>query len=117
MLIISGEKDPDASFFFYVHGRFSSRARPLFLQLSHNVWLFHKKWAVCRLRLIFFVFCQPFFTASFEAPEKWPSGRRRTPGKCVYHVEWYRGFESPFLRKELIFINITSKQNCNNKKK
>jgi hypothetical protein len=31
--------------------------------------------------------------------ERWPSGLRRTPGKCVY-VNPYRGFESLFLRQE-----------------
>ena len=30
--------------------------------------------------------------------EGWPSGLRRTPGKRVYRVERYRGFESLSLR-------------------
>ncbi len=37
------------------------------------------------------------FLLKFALPERWPSGRRRTPGKCVYG-KTYRGFESLSLR-------------------
>ncbi len=39
----------------------------------------------------------PSFTAGL--PERWPSGRRRSPAKGVYQ-RWYRGFESHPLRHE-----------------
>ncbi len=39
--------------------------------------------------------CETFFGAL----ERWPSGRRRTPGKCVCGVKPYRGFESHSLRR------------------
>ena len=38
--------------------------------------------------------------SSKRETEGWPSGRRRTPGKCVYGKP-YRGFESRPLRQEL----------------
>ena len=56
-----------------------------------------KRWGV-RFSLNFFVFCTPFCMPLLRHSEKWPSGLRRTPGKCVYRVKRYRGFESPFLR-------------------
>jgi hypothetical protein len=34
----------------------------------------------------------------FAFMDRWPSGLRRTPGKCVY-VKAYRGFESHPVRK------------------
>lgn len=34
--------------------------------------------------------------------EEWPSGRRRTPGKCVY-CNRYQGFESPFFRQRYVY--------------
>jgi len=43
-------------------------------------------------------------------PERWPSGLRRTPGKCVY-VNPYRGFESLSLRQSRFFINLCMVRN------
>ncbi len=37
--------------------------------------------------------------------ERWPSGLRRTLGKCVY-CQRYRGFESHSLRHLLVFTNL-----------
>ncbi len=52
----------------------------------------------CPFQFDFFCILPTVLYAPFGGSEKWPSGRRRTPGKCVYRVKRYRGFESPFLR-------------------
>jgi hypothetical protein len=36
--------------------------------------------------------------------ERWPSGLRRTPGKCVFRVERDRGFESLSLRSNKMHL-------------
>ena len=44
-------------------------------------------------------YCGAWALAVWEAPrDRWPSGRRRAPGKCVY-ARAYRGFESHPVRQ------------------